>query len=365
MRRLAVIVLVVAGAAVAIVVVGPFGGSDDSRADSANASAGSVATVQQGRLASQVSESGTLGYEAQADGSPWPVVNHASGAYTSLPTAGDVRRCGHVLYRVENEPVMLLCGRTPIYRSLAEGMSGPDVRELNRNLVDLGYASTDDLDPDSDDFSSQTEAALRDLQDHLDVDATGTLEPSAVAVLPSAARITKVTATLGTPARPGAPMAQATATRRQVEVDLEASEAASVKVGDRAQVTLPSNATTSGTVSDVGTVAAADKDASSGADASAKIPVYIRLDHVKAVEGLDEAPVQVDITTAKVKDALSVPVTALIALAGGGYAVETVSANGARTRVPVQLGLFDHANGLVQVTGSGLAAGQKVAVPAT
>ena len=32
---------------------------------------------------------------------------------------------------------------------------------------------------------------------------------------------------------------------------------------------------------------------------------------------------------------------------------------------PVSLGLFDDADGLVQVTGSGLAAGQQVVVPAT
>jgi hypothetical protein len=44
--------------------------------------------------------------------------------------------------------------------------------------------------------------------------------------------------------------------------------------------------------------------------------------------------------------------------------VEVSGANGVRHLVPVTLGLFDNADGLVQVIGSGLAAGQRVVVPA-
>jgi hypothetical protein len=75
--------------------------------------------------------------------------------------------------------------------------------------------------------------------------------------------------------------------------------------------------------------------------------------------------VQVAITTGSVRGALVVPVTALLARSGGGYAVEAVGA-GARNRlVSVSLGLFDDAEGLVQVTAPGLAAGQEVVVPST
>jgi multidrug efflux pump subunit AcrA (membrane-fusion protein) len=76
--------------------------------------------------------------------------------------------------------------------------------------------------------------------------------------------------------------------------------------------------------------------------------------------------VSVSITTASVKDALVVPVNALLALAGGGgYAIEVVDAAGAHRLVPVTLGLFDDAEGLVQVSGSGVRAGQRVVVPAS
>jgi multidrug efflux pump subunit AcrA (membrane-fusion protein) len=73
----------------------------------------------------------------------------------------------------------------------------------------------------------------------------------------------------------------------------------------------------------------------------------------------------VQITTARVRHALIVPVNALLALAAGGYAVETVGARGVRELVPVTPGLFDDGGGLVQVSGPGLAAGQQVVVPAT
>ena len=60
---------------------------------------------------------------------------------------------------------------------------------------------------------------------------------------------------------------------------------------------------------------------------------------------------------------LVVPVDALLALASGGYAVEEIGAGGAHHLVAVTTGLFDDADGLVQVSGSGLAAGQRVVVP--
>ena len=85
----------------------------------------------------------------------------------------------------------------------------------------------------------------------------------------------------------------------------------------------------------------------------------------KATGNLDQAPVTVAITNASVKNALVVPVDALLALANGGYALEEIESSGAHQLVAVTLGLFDDADGLVQVSGSGVAAGQKIVVPNT
>jgi hypothetical protein len=91
----------------------------------------------------------------------------------------------------------------------------------------------------------------------------------------------------------------------------------------------------------------------------------VTLTHQAAAGRLDQAPVQVSITTSSVDNALVVPVNALLALAGGGYAVEVVGAGGVHRLVTVDLGLFDDAEGLVQVSGTGVHAGQQIVVPST
>jgi hypothetical protein len=363
--------LVVTGAAAAVLsATNVFGGQGGQAAGvTDNATPTSLATVRQGALSQQVNASGTLGYVAQADGSPYQVVNQASGAFTQLPSAGQVIGCGQALYDVANNPVVLLCGSTPAYRSLSEGDSGPDVEELNANLVHLGYATNSELDSPSDYFSSETAYALEQLQAKLGEDQTGSLDLGQAVFLPGPLRISNTTATLGSLAHPGAPVAQATSTSRQVQVALDASEQSSVKVGDTAQITLPDNSTTPGTVTRIGTVASSSGSESGGSSGSgsstATIPIYITLKDPRAAGSLDQAPVQVQITTAGVNDALIVPVYALVAESGGRYAVETVDARGVHHLVPVTVGLFDDADGLVQVTSPSLAAGERVVVPST
>jgi hypothetical protein len=91
--------------------------------------------------------------------------------------------------------------------------------------------------------------------------------------------------------------------------------------------------------------------------------VLVALKHRAVARKLSSAPVTVSITTGRVRNALVVPVTALLAQPGGGYAVE-VSGPGGHHLVPVSAGMADDAAGLVQVTGSKLAVGQRVVVPA-
>jgi hypothetical protein len=173
-----------------------------------------------------------------------------------------------------------------------------------------------------------------------------------------------VSATPGTLAEQGASILSATSTRPQVSIDLDAAQQGLVKVGDKVTITLPDGTTTSGVVSRVGSVATTPSDSSDSQDTSPTISVEVTLTHPAQAGHLDQAPVLVAITTDTVKHALVVPVNALLALAGGGYAVE-VSSGGSRHLVPVELGLFDDAQGLVQVSGSGLEEGQRVVVPAS
>jgi hypothetical protein len=352
-----VVTLITAGAVIAV--TDPFAGARASGGGVADNSApASLATVKKGTLSSQVNQSGTLGYAAQRDGSPYTLVNQATGTFSALPSVGQVIKPGQVLYRVADKPVVLLSGRTPVYRALSEGLSGPDVQELNANLVALGYATRAQLDPSSDYFSWETVYALEKLQAKLGVDETGSLALGQAVFLPGALRITKVTATLGTAAGAGTPVAQATSSARQVVVNLDAAQQTSVKVGDRALITLPNHRSTQGVVTSIGTVA-------STSGGSTTIPIYIGLNDPRVTGNVDQAPVQVQITTAAVHNALIVPVNSLLALAGGGYAVETVDARRVHRLVPVTPGLFDDADGLVQVSGSGLAPSDQIVVPST
>jgi hypothetical protein len=120
-------------------------------------------------------------------------------------------------------------------------------------------------------------------------------------------------------------------------------------------ITLPNGQGTPGVISSVGTVATTGSSGST-------IPVLVALTDPKAAGRLDQAPVTVSITTGGVSDVLVVPVASLLARASGGYAVEVTGAGGHRL-VPVSVGMFDDAAGLVQVSGAGLAVGERVVVP--
>ena len=143
---------VLAGAAVLVAVTATGGVVVMSGAKQATPAAqeppANTVKVEKGELSAMVSLDGTLTYRARSDGSPYSAINQARGIYTKLPDEGDKVDCGDVLYRVDDDPVLLLCGTVPAYRDLHIGDEGKDVRQLNRNLRALG-----------DDFTWQTRGA--------------------------------------------------------------------------------------------------------------------------------------------------------------------------------------------------------------
>jgi hypothetical protein len=334
----------VAAAAVAatavVVITDPFGGSGAPPAPTYTTS---TATVVRRSLTSQTQVDATLGYDRT-----YSVVNQLSGLATTLPGIGRVVRQGQVLYRVGGRPVVLLYGRVPAYRDLSYGTKGTDVAQLNKALG----AGTSTY------FGSGTRDAVERLQDRLGVTETGRLPLGQAVFLPGAARITAVGGgtVLGGPVHPGAVVLTATSDTPVVTVNLDPSLQNEIKAGDKVTIALPGNRTSPGRVASVGRVAAKQP----GATASTVTVKVTPTDHA-ATTGLDQASVTVSIVTGSVKDALVVPVSALMAQPHG-YAVEVADPAGPRL-VAVTPGLFDDADGLVQVTGSGLAAGQRVVVP--
>ena len=356
-RWVIAVVVVLVAAGVVLAVTKPFDAGRTSHPGVAdNADPTSLATVTRQDLSSQTEVSATLGYAGS-----YSVVNQAQGTVTSLPAVGLVINQGQVLYEVSGAPVVLLYGSTPAYRALSEGMTGADVEELNSDLVALGYVTSTELSPTSDEFTYWTEVGVEKLQKVLGVTQNGTLSLGQAVFEPSAVRVTSVSATLGAPAQPGQPVLSGTSTTRQVSIALDASEQSEVAVGDKVTITLPNGQTTQGVISSVGTVATTPPSGSSSS--SPTITVLVNPTNPAATGTWDQAPVNVTITTGSVPTALVVPVDALLAQSGGGYAVEVVGADGIHRLVAVTLGLFDDADGLVQVTSSGLTAGQQVVVP--
>ena len=288
-------------------------------------------------------------------------VSYAQGAvYTSLPSVGAVIARNHSLYAIGGAPAILLYGPTLATRAFLAGMSaGPDVAELNGNLEALGYGSG----LAGDEFTAATAAAIRAFQAAHGSAQTGALALGSVVFESGPVRVTSVTPTVGMGVSPGQALA-VSSTGRQVTVKLDASQQSSVKKGDRVVITLPDSQTTSGTVSYVATVAVAPAS-EHGEESTPTIEVDITPNEPQATGHLDAAPVQVSITTGSVENTLVVPVTALLALAGGGYAVEEVQPDGVHRLLPVTVGLFDDEAGDVQVSGPELAAGQRVVVPST
>ena len=360
-RLLAGAAVLLFGVGVVVVVVNPFAGTASGHGGAVdNGSPTSTRRVERTSLSSQTQVSGTLGYAGS-----WmvsvPAVAPGQAVYTMLPSAGRIVRRGQPLFMINGEPTLLLYGSTAAWRAFQAGMSpGMDVAELNANLRALGFGA-----PSGDAFTWSTSAAISALQQAHGLTRTGTLLLGAVVFEPGVLRVSSVTATLGAPAQPG-PVLAATSTRQHLSVQLDAAQQSEVNVGDRVSVTLPDSRTTPGVVSAIGKVATTpSSDQQGGGSSSPTIDVTVRLLHPSAAGTLDQAPVEVSITEQSVSNALAVPVNALVALAGGGYAVEEVEANGTHRLVAVTPGLFDDAQGLVQVAGSGLTVGQRVVVPAS
>ena len=356
MRLAARIVSALAGVMVAVVVAALVfyvrGSHPSAAASGSPLAASALATVEKRTLSSRIQVNGTLGYLGS-----YQVINGAQGHWTSLPSVGQVISQGQTISSVDGSPVVLFYGATPAYRDFRLGMSdGEDVKELEQNLIALGYGNSSNLVA-SGHFDSFDVAAVKRWQKAMGMAQTGVITLGQVVFLPGAIRITAISATLGSMAQPGAPMATATSTTRRVVVNLSANQQSSVKVGDKVTITLPNRKATDGTVSTVGTVATSGPNGG-----TPTIEVNITPNDPAATGTLDAAPVTVSIVTASVADVLAVPVTALLAQADGAYMVEVVDANGQHRFIPVTLGLFDGSGGFVQVEGSGLAAGQKVVV---
>jgi multidrug efflux pump subunit AcrA (membrane-fusion protein) len=296
--------------------------------------------------------------------------------YTWLPAVGQVIRQDQPVYAVSGEPVPLLYGAIPAYRAFHAGVpDGADVGELTHDLIALGYGAGL---TQSNHYSAATAASVARWQTARGLPATGEILLGEVVFEPGPIRVTSVTPASGASvggSSGSATVLTATSVTPVVTVALDVTEEYLVKPGDAVTVVLPAGTTTvGGQVETVGTVATCPGNGTTGNGSGGETPcssstssstptvtVTITLDSTPPGSVLDQAPVNVNITSQRVTDVLAVPVGALVAQPGGGYAVEVAGPGNTRRWVPVTVGLSDDANGLVQVTGN-LTPGAQVVV---
>jgi peptidoglycan hydrolase-like protein with peptidoglycan-binding domain len=321
------------------------------------------ATVTRTELQTTTAVPGTLGFTGS-----YPVYWQGSsgpGTVTWLPQPGRVIARGQRVFAVDNRAVRLLYGDRPAWRSLALGVTaGPDVRALERNLVALGYADAGDMTVDGT-FTRATAAAVRRWQRATHQAVTGRIELGAVTFQPGRLRVTTLTAAVGGPAtgEAGGPLLSATSPTVAVTLAVPVTQTHLVRLRDAVTVTLPAGETVPGRVTALSTVASApDQEDVSRGDRMPSIAATVTLNRQVAAAALDQAPVEVNVITGSAENVLAVPITALVALAGGGYGVHLLDA-GTRRLVGVEPGLFSQTQ--VEIRGADVREGATVEVPAS
>jgi peptidoglycan hydrolase-like protein with peptidoglycan-binding domain len=353
-------VLVVAGLAVAVIAGGAvvasglvpgLGAGAGATADAATPAAPpATATVERGTVQTSADLDGTLGYEGSRT-----VTAGAAGTVTRLPDPGTLVERGAVLYELDGRiRPRLLYGERPLWRPLRPGMSdGADVLQLEQNLRALGHAPKGMKVNRH--WDAKTTQAVKRWQKATGRARDGTLDGADLAFLPGALRVAVQEAALGSQLAPGSPVLGTTTATRVVTLDISAGRQDLVASGQAVSVELPDGSRVAGTVREVGRVAQAGENGG-----ATTVPVTIDLDPSAALPELDAAPVTVHVTTERHDAVLTVPVTALVALLEGGYAVEVVGDDGTRAYVAVETGLFE--DGRVEVAGDGLVEGDTVVV---
>jgi peptidoglycan hydrolase-like protein with peptidoglycan-binding domain len=312
-----------------------------------------TATVTKIDLSTTTQVDGAIGYS----GDYTVVAQGQGGTLTALPQPGQVITRGQPVFELNNQPVRLFYGDRPAWRPLGSGATdGPDVRMLESNLNALGYRVT----PDNH-FNAATAAALRRWQRATHQTVTGRLDLGAVTVQPGAIRVASVPARLGLGTGGDQPVLTATSTTAGVTISVPVTQTYLVHLHDTVTVTMPDGKEATGKVTQL-SVVATNTPQDNGRPNQPTVSGVVSLDHPDVGTGLDQAPVQVNIVSQAVHGVLGVPITALVALAGGGYGVYIVS-GGSRRLVGVTPGVFSDT--LVEIKGSDVHEGDVVEVPAS
>lgn len=297
-----------------------------------------TATVVRTNLVTTALTGGTLGYAPAR-----PVVNLVTGIYTWLPRPGARVRAGAVLYRVDDTPVVLMAGSVPAWRPFGIGMTdGPDVRQLQAGLI-AGHFAGGLFTTPTGHYDLATADAVERWQTDRGLTVTGSIPLGQVVFLPTAILVGAMNVAAGEAASAGQRPYQVTTSQRTVTVPLNPALPPAA-VGEAVSIVLPSQATVPGTITAVSALSSTSGQLTVTPSGATGMGTNVQ--------------VQVSLAVQSARGVLAVPVSALLALAGGGYGLEVVTPSGAHRLTGVTAGLF--ASGQVQVSGPGITAGTTV-----
>lgn len=372
----------------------------------------------------------------------------ASGVITSVVAPGTVIEQGDPLYWIDGQPVNMLYGTVPSYRTMrdeATNQVGFDIAQLEAGLAALGFDLDGTLTVDGE-FTYATSQAVADWQETIGREADGSIDAADIVFVPGASQIVELAVEVGSSVAPGDPVATLSTGDSMAGADVAQLETALVALGHDAAGTLVADdvydATTAAAIAefqtaigqapdgvvnlgeivftagpllisealtsvgstvsdgdpilavaaaeqvvrmqipagdqglvDVGnavtvilpgfeeapaTIVSIDPTATVDNNGDVVFDATVALDNSDVAVGLNEAPVTIDVVGDTAAGVLAVPVTALIALSEGGYAVEVQTSTGFQL-VAVDPGFF--ADGLVAINSDGIAAGDMVTLP--
>ena len=264
-------------------------------------------------------------------------------------------------------------GEHPAWRSFETGMSaGDDIYQLEQNLVSLGYDKDKSILIDRE-FDENTHKAVEAMQSLMGVSVTGKLSFKDILFIPGptvvqyssshaelGAMIVTTNPVLGlipiekVIEKSGEP--EVTKSLQKVNSSIEVANQDLVGVGLSVSIELPDENIIAGTISDIGEIAVIPL----GNQGEPYLEIVIAIDEVESFPEWTGATVTVSVTKKLASDVLAAPVTSLLAVLGGGYAIEIIE-NGLTKLVPVSVGLY--ADGYVEIDGDGIKEGTEVIVP--
>jgi hypothetical protein len=295
-----------------------------------------TAVIERGTIFATETFPGTLGR-----GSPSTVTSRGEGTITRIAEQGHAVERGDELYRLDEQPVILLQGTIPMFRDLESADSGADMEQLKDNLVALGYGGL------------TVAEAVRRWQSSIGAEVTGTVSRSSVVFMPEGGRIENQYVDAGDVVSPGMPIMDITGTAQVVSLEADVGDRGRFETGSEVTIQLPGGDEVGGEVSRAAVVGVQGE----GGVTESITEVEVTLDEL-VDDSLIGAAVDVIVPIEERADVLLVPVNALLALSEGGFGLELVNDDGTTSIVGVTTGLF--ADGRVQVEGDQISEGMVV-----